>query len=343
MLMGQAVVEVDIITLRLDGIAAGSVGDDSALDVRCTFGEGGNGEIVAGVGGHVSSHTDYGVGCQTVLTDGEGLQALIDEREKDIVRISVLSRVAGDVHGAGDGESSAFAHIHATAVVDTFRIADRVLGDAAAGHSERAVHIHAAAKAAAAGGLVVGDLTAIHIKYGVFNRPFNTYAAAIYGAVPGDAAAVHIKCAVHIHAAAGAVAVRDLARTAAALAVAEGEGDAVVHGDDVKVATRLDALAVEAQHHAVRGLPCFVFGKRHIVGQVVVTGLVDASQFRRRADCRPVVMVRMTGQVLIRRQRDLFGRPLQNGDHLLRTGEGGLLVLRQPENFFGDEVICISP
>ena len=30
-----------------------------------------------------------------------------------------------------------------------------------------------------------------------------------------------------------------------------------------------------------------------------------------------------------RRQCDLFGRPLQNGDHLLRTGEGGLLVLRQ--------------
>ena len=276
-LMGQAVVEVDIITLRLDGIAAGSVGDDSALDVRCTFGEGGNGEIVAGVGGHVSSHADAGPGCQTGLTDGEGLQALIAEREKDIVRISVLSRVAGDVHGAGDGESSAFAHIHATAVVDTFRIADRVLGDAAAGHFEGAVaHIHAAAIAAAAGGLVVGDLTAIHIKYGAFNRPFNTYAAAIYGAVSGDAAAVHIKCAVHIHAAAGAGAVRDHARTAAALAVAEGKGTAILDGDRVKLAVGRNAVAVQAEHHAALGFPSAV--DLNSPRQIVVSCPVDLIQ-----------------------------------------------------------------
>ena len=109
--------------------------------------------------------------------------------------------------------------------------------------------------------------------------------------------------------------------------VAEGEGTAILDGDRVKLAGGRDAVAVEAEGHAIDGYPSVA--DRHIFGQIVVARRGDAGQVSLRADCRPVVMVRMTGQVLIRRQRDLFVRPLQNGDHLLRTGEGGLLFLRQ--------------
>ena len=77
-----------------------------------------------------------------------------------------------------------------------------------------------------------------------------------------------------------------------AFAVGQGECDTLLNNDGIYGSLACDAVAVQAEHHAVRGLPCFVFGKRHIVGQVVVTGLVDASQFRRRVDCRPALMGR---------------------------------------------------
>ena len=54
---------------------------------------------------------------------------------------------------------------------------------------------------------------------------------------------------------------------AAVLAVAESEGDPVVHDDGGNVASRLDAVTVQAEHRAVNRLP--TTAQRHICVQIV--------------------------------------------------------------------------
>ena len=63
-----------------------------------------------------------------------------------------------------------------------------------------------------------------------------------------------------------------------AFAVGQGECDTLLNNDGIYGSLACDAVAVQAEHHAVRGLPCFVFGKRHIAGQVVVARTGDAGQ-----------------------------------------------------------------
>ena len=156
----------------------------------------------------------------------------------------------------------------------------RVAGDGAAVHIECAAHTHAAAAAR----YVVGDLAAVHIEYAAFA---DIHAAAGYSfsalIVAGDAAAVHIECAAHTHT--GEVvrfigldikAVGDLTLFSRRFAVGQGKGPVGLHDDGVNISIRRDAVAVQAQHHAVCGRPCC--GKRHIAGQVVVARLGDFIQ-----------------------------------------------------------------
>ena len=274
-----------------------------------------NGDGCAVRGSSVCGHADFRAGLQALCANLDGGTTIV---QIDIVLLTAtVISIVSDLRIARHGKVLS-AHKHTAA------LRSAVVADRAAVHVEGACCIHTAALRSA----VAGDTAAIHVEGAAVRRTHA--AAAATHRVAGDAAAVHVEGAVlHIHAAAACIGfVGDLADLIAGMAVGQGKGYAVVHGDDVLPVCAGDAVAVQAEHHAVRGLPCFVFGKRHIVGQVVVTGLVDASQFRRRVDCRPALMG-MAGQVLIRRQCDLFGRPLQNGDHLLRTGEGGLLVLRQ--------------
>ena len=88
------------------------------------------------------------------------------------------------------------------------------------------------------------------------------------------------------------------AARAAARAVAEGELDAVVHGDDVTIALHLDVIAVQAEHHAVDGFPCAV--DCNALGQVVVALLGDLIQTGNRLPC----LLAMIGSVLARLAAD---------------------------------------
>ena len=98
-----------------------------------------------------------------------------------------------------------------------------------------------------------------------------------------------------------------------AFAVGQGECDTLLNNDGIYGSLACDAVAVQAEHHAVRGLPCLVFGKRHIAGQVVVARTGDAGQLLRCSDCHPASMVGVFGHIpILRQQLDLPSCPLQN-------------------------------
>ena len=186
--------------------------------------------------------------------------------------------VAGDDGVAAHGKGAAGPNTHTAATVRLCAVR-RVAGDLAAGHVEGAV---AEIYAAAAARRVAGDRAAVHIECAAVG---DTHAAAgvSFSAriVTGDAAVVQIECAVDIHTPADVPvvsikAVGDLTRCSLRFAVGQGKGHAGVHADGVKFTGRHDAVAVEAQHHAIHRLPRLTY--IYIIRQVVVTRLFDVSQ-----------------------------------------------------------------
>ena len=338
--MGQAVVEVHVdaagglsVRLHLDAVRLALIGEEIARRAAVRP-AGCDGDKLADVD-RVLRGDVYAGGAVQRADDLDGLVAV----QIDIAHCIVFVLITGNVHLAGNGEDAVLADIHTTAVIPARGI--QIVGNAAAVHIEGAFCINIHAAAPRTGGSIAGDLTAVHIKYGAFFPVVKTYAAAPLGAVSGDAAAVHIEESYDIYAAAiHALGVGDLAAAlAAALAVAEGECIAFTDIDGIANAIHRDVAAVQAEHHAVDGVPSAP--DRHRLLQEVVSCLGDLIQTGNAHPALPigesVGVVRagavaadgVIGMLRPRRQCDLFGRPLQNGDHLLRTGEGGLLFLRQ--------------
>ena len=83
-----------------------------------------------------------------------------------------------------------------------------------------------------------------------------------------------------------------------AFAVGQGECDTLLNNDGIYGSLACDAVAVQAEHHAVRGLPCFVFGKRHIAGQVVVACGELVKALTLFGSCRPAVIQRLRLRVI---------------------------------------------
>ena len=168
-------------------------------------------------------------------------------------------RVAGD-RAAAHGERAAAIQIHTAAVAAAvFAIISAVSGNSAVRHFECAVvHVHTAALAVrrVAVARAAADGAVFHGKCAVGD--IHTAAAAIRR-VAGDAAAVHIEgAAIHIHAAAiHARSVCDFAGCTR-VAVGQGKGEFFENLDGIKAAIRRDALAVEAQHHAIQRHPCSI-------------------------------------------------------------------------------------
>ena len=167
--------------------------------------------------------------------------------------VAAGGRVAGDSGIAAHGKGAEAIRIHTAAVAAAaFAVISAVSGNGAVLHFECAVvHIHAAAAPAVR--RVAADGAVLHGK-GAFGDAHA--AAAAIRRVAGDAAAVHIEFAVDLHAAAfSTLRMGDLAGCTR-VAVGQGEGDAFGNRDGVKAAIRRDALAVQAQHHAILRRPC---------------------------------------------------------------------------------------
>ena len=167
------------------------------------------------------------------------------------------------------------------------------------------VHIHTAAATVAAAVLldlrdIAGDLAAVHVE----RSAGNGHAAAVAADIAGDAAAPQVEGGVveviafsipaDVHAFARSLAPVILAvgHLAGGLAVRQVEGSAVVHLDHAARAVVVadDAVSVQAQLHAVLGLPGVgavggIILHLHVVQQVVVARRGDDFQ---AADARPL-------------------------------------------------------
>ena len=210
----------------------------------------------------------------------------VDIRIHTAAIAAAACRVFGDA-AAGHGEAAVF-HIHTAAVM-----AGTVSGDRAAGHGKAGstgLHIHTAAVAR---GFVAADAAAVHGEAGVgakMDAGAKFYRSVVIF-VTADAAAVEHKIgfpsSVTIfdpHATAGILgrAVHTVRDSAFILAVAERKGHASVHANGTIIITILhvhaDAIPVQAQYHAILGIPCA--GSRHRAGQVVISLLHVIGQLR---------------------------------------------------------------
>ena len=277
----------------------------------------------------------------------------------DVFIVAGDAYLAADGEGAGVGGADI---VFVIAQIDTAAAtadagAGHIAGDGAAGHCKAAaVHVHAAGGAAgvardltaghikygapfvgvgvvnvhtAASGVtcVAGDLAAIHIEGGA-RRYIDTRAECIAvviipaGRVAGDVAAVQIESAEHLHTAAshpGIVRDRAVDR-----AVSEGEGFALVNLNNINTScSRRDAVAVEAEHHAVCRMPGFTHCD--ISHEVVVAARFQTGYTHDTCPSHIIVIPVLAGAtadgvlVSARRQRRKLAEPLGQRRQLLRV------------------------
>ena len=280
-LVGQAVVEVDLVALPQDAVLTAGIAGDAALVIAIVR-AGGNGNMLTDGGRSISGHADEGALSQTALADGESRACGIALGQLNIAGAAVIVGVAGDGHAAGDGEDASAADIHAAATV-----LGGIAGDAAAVHVEGTVGEDRHTAACAIGGGVAGDLAAIHIECGALAPAVGSvvkkHAAAVRADIAGDAAAVHVEGADGIYAPAAVFCAVGLLRVgdpavlgAAALAVAEGEGIVFADHDGIAMVCMDDAVAVEAEHHTVGGHPDT--RRFDVLSQVVIARSGDLRQ-----------------------------------------------------------------
>ena len=217
-----------------------------------------------------------GNGCSANQTDIAGRAAGVNS----VIAFRAAVDVVCDPHAAADGHGA--VHAHAAGA----KAGGVIAGDAAAVHGEASLrtiigsHKYAAA---GAGDTVAGNAAAVH---GEAASVFYPYAAAVRVVVSGDAAAIHGEAADHLDAATYCVAA-SVGDFTAPLAVGQDEIDAVAYGDRTRTGCAGDGMTVQAEERVGRGLPNVPAAERHVVGQVVISAILDGGQLLRRADRLP--------------------------------------------------------